>query len=290
MRWVDGQGIVQDRGFFLRRLGDSRIFPVIGNSGSPLLQPGSSLDMNGIGTCFVDNSAVGFRVRTVSGDVSWNCDGEWSVLKKRQGNYSTIYEQDSSVWKLGLEDTIRQNYPNANGDEFWLFPTQRTDVLKTVVGNGGRPVSYAVYGSVSDNTPGAPTTRGIYALDVRSFEVTVIIHSNSLKTARALDNNFLWDWNGSNSRNVFVAWYENLIDGTANLYPLAFKGSIDGPGSSSQLYGSAVVLGLRRNFSEPTAVAVMPPIFRVHDNDSMFATSYYESSLLKVETVYQFAA
>ena len=190
----------------------------------------------------------------------------------------------------GLEDTIRQNYPNANGDEFWLFPTQRTDVLKTVVGNGGRPVSYAVYGSVSDNTPGAPTTRGIYALDVRSFEVTVIIHSNSLKTARALDNNFLWDWNGSNSRNVFVAWYENLIDGTANLYPLAFKGSIDGPGTSSQLYGSAVVLGLRRNFSEPTAVAVMPPIFRVHDNDSMFSASYNESSLLKVETVYQFAA
>lgn len=288
MRYVDGQGNVYDQGFWLRRLSESRIFPVVGKNGSPLLQPGESLGLDGRGICLMKETAVPFRVRSVQSDIFWTCDENWSVLRKRQGNYSTIYEQDSSVWKFGLEDTIRQYYPNPNGDEFWLFPTPSFDVNSKGAGNGGSLPEYA-FASLIDDMEGGPKSRGYYASMVTKFSVTVVIHSNSLKTQRAIDRNFLWDWDGNNSRNVFIAWWEGNTSRPVNTYPMRLRGGIDGPGSSSLLYGSAAVLTMSMTFSELTWVGVADPIFRVHDLDSMFGTSYSDSSTIKVETVYQFA-
>lgn len=288
MRYVDGQGNVYDQGCWLRRLSESRIFPVVGKNGSPLLQPGESLGLDGRGICLMKETAVPFRVRSVQSDIFWTCDENWSVLRKRQGNYSTIYEQDPSVWKFGLEDTIRQYYPNPNGDEFWLFPTPSFDVNSKDAGNGGSTPEYA-FAYLIDDMEGGPKSRGYYSFPVTKFSVTVVIHSNSLKTQRAIDRNFLWDWDGNNSRNVFIAWFEGNTSRPVHTYPMQLRGGIDGPGSSSLLYGSAAVLTMSRTFSEPTWVGVADPIFRVHDLDSMFGTSYSDSSTIKIETVYQFA-
>lgn len=289
MRYVDGQGNVYDQGCWLRMLSESRIFPVVGKNGSPLLQPGESLGLDGLGTCVMDNSATSFRVRSVTGNEAFNCDGNWSVLRKRSGNYTTIYEQDPSVWKLGLEDTIRQYYPNANGDEFWLFPTGSYDVSKSIVGNGGSPIDTATASYQQITGDGGKTSRALLVQGVKRFSVTVVLYSNSLMTQRALEHNFLWDWSGINSRDIFVAWYEGVISGVAKTYPLNLKSVIDAPGSSSQRYGSVYVLTRRRVLDSAKNIAVFPPIFRVRDNDSMFGTSYSDSSTIKVETVYQFA-
>ena len=289
MRYVNGQGVVDDKGCWLSSLSSNRIFPVIGKNGSPLLQPGSSMDLTGFGTCMVDRSPATFKVKSVTGNVSFNCDEYWSVLRKRPGNYSTIYEQDSSVWKLGLEDWIRQNYPNSNGDEFWLFPTPTCDVLKDNIGNGSNPATVMGYTTIDDGTSGAPKSRAVQVLGVKRFAVTVIIHSNSLMTQTALEHNFLWDFSGAQSRDVFVPWYESMIDGDANIYPLGLKAAINAPGTSSQNYGAAYVLAVERVLDTAKTVAVCPPIFRVRDNDSMFGTSYNDSTPIRVETVYQFA-
>lgn len=289
VRYVDGNGTVYNEGCWLRRLSESRVFPVVGKNGSALLQPGPSLGLDGRGTCMVDNSSMTFTVKTVSGNVMWNCDKNWSVLRKRSST-STIYEQDSSVWKLGLEDFVRNNYPNQDGDEFWLFPTPTYDVGKSIIGNGGAGIDTSTASHQSINGDNNASSRGILVQGVKRISCTVVLYSNSLKTQTALEHNFLWDFSsGRFSRNVFMAWYENVVGGTANVYPLELRRSVNAPGASSSTYGFAAVLSRYVTLSSASAVAVMPPIFRVHDFDSMFGSSYSDSSTIKVETVYQFA-
>lgn len=291
MRYVDSNGNVKVASCWLRRLSADRVFPVIGRrNGERFLQPGNDMSLLGIGTCVMQEK-LSFRVKAQRNtDLIYSCDAHWSTLRKRAGNYQTLYEQDSNVYKWGLENDIRQYFPNPDGNEFWLFPVSESVTLSSP-GYGPLPVDGWYNYNVFPST-GTPKTRSILVLNCHAFAVTVIIHSNTLQTASALDDNLLWLMDsGMFSTSVFVPYYEATESGTAELMRVKLDAAPRSQGTSSATYGEVAVLSRRIgniNEGHGGAVYVGPPIFRFRDFDSMFRDTYDASTTLNVEVVYQF--
>lgn len=258
-----------------RNIGNSRVFCIIGRNGTAFLQPGRSLGLNGRGTCLRNFQYVPFKCKNVGGLVRYNCNANWSAFRVvNHGN--TFVGQESGVSAYGLETYIMNNFPNADDDEFWLFPkTGGIGVTMDVCGNGGDPCTTAAHmvGHMSDGD-----TRGCKVTGCSGWTYTVCIHSNDLRTANVISNNV---------RGVYIPYIEaDGALGPAGLMPLNFKTRIPAVGSSSSRYGDLMVWARTRSTNDGTQW-IGDPVLRITDASSMITSDYDTATELRVETVLQ---
>lgn len=263
----------------LRGVTAEPIMPVIGSSGRALVQPGGVFGLRGTGTV-VQNYSASFRLKTVASNVRYNCEKNWSVVRVRTGG-TQIYRQDAGVSTLRLDTLLKRDFPNANDNEFLLFPTPAQDGSWGNPGNGGLPVDFV--STTSAEIDSGEYTRFVQATPVNYWAVTVVVYSSDLSVSGALTTNLL---------SVHIPWYMGNSAGVANFAQLQNFGKYDAPGSSSLRYGCAHVYAFGRSEDDPPSPAMLmgAPVLRFRDADAMVGSgSYSYGSIIKVETIYQFA-
>lgn len=285
---LDGNDVLMMMG-----LGEDVVMPFVSYAGKPTLQPGTAIGGYGIGDTLRNKKFLDFRTKSVSGGAGYECEQNYSVARVDRSR--RVVKQDSSVWTYGLDDAIRQQYPNTGGGELWLFPKSIPSASAFEnVGYGVKPmVSPGSSGFITLQESGlsemAPGLGAI--LTCRAMEVTAVIYSTDLFTAHALSDNLLWDWDtGDVSKNVSVAYFDGVVSGDDSIWkPLVLKKYYSGQVSSNRWWELAI-LNASVFFGADSSIAVSLPIFRFLDGSSMFGTTYGTSSNLKVLYYVQFSS